>query len=465
MTAASAPGAPGATAAASSPGAPAATLARFAALSCAYFAAMGVFAPYAPLWFQSLGMSTLAIGAISSLQSWTRVFTPYAWGWLGDHSGRRVELLRIAAAGAFVSALALLGVRVAVPVAVVTVLLFLANGGVVPLYEATLAHLLATRSDSGGGGIDPGRYGRVRVWGSIGFIASVIACGALLQWLTIAAFPWFVALLNGTLLVAAWRLPAQRDEWHDDVVPPPPVLKRLRQPVVAWFFASVFFTVLAHTAMYAFLSLYLVELGYSKAVIGALWAVATGAEIVFFWQQGRWFRRFASERWLQVAAGTTALRFAAVAALATWPPVLVLAQLAHALTFAAHHAACIDLVQRHFPGRLRGRGQALYTILGYGISGVVGGVGGGWLIERAGYAAAFWAATVAALVGLLAGWQAQRHAAGPARSSAQPLAAVPAGALPEATPDGAGGVSSPRASPIPHVQMVSTKVEAGENAR
>jgi PPP family 3-phenylpropionic acid transporter len=62
------------------PGSPVNPLPRFAALSGAYFATMGVFAPCAPLWFQSLGMGTVAIGAISSLQSRTRVFTPYAWG-------------------------------------------------------------------------------------------------------------------------------------------------------------------------------------------------------------------------------------------------------------------------------------------------------------------------------------------------------------------------------------------------
>jgi PPP family 3-phenylpropionic acid transporter len=320
------------------------------------------------------------------------------------------------------------------------VLLFLANGGIVPLYEATLAHLLNT-----GGGIDPARYGRVRVWGSIGFVASVVACGALLQWLGIGAFPWMVAVLNATLLLAAMRLPPQRDEWHDAESPPPPVLRLLRQPVVAWFFASIFFTVLAHTAMYAFFSLYLVELGYSKAAVGALWALATGAEIVFFWQQGRWFRRLASERWLQVAAGTTALRFAAVAGLAAWPPVLLLTQLSHALTFAAHHAACIDLVQRHFPGRLRGRGQALYTILGYGFSGVMGGVGGGWLIERLGYAAAFWAATLAALVGLGCAVQAQREGRALRREVPQ---------VPPAHPEVA-----------PHVQVVTSEGPSGENAR
>ena len=82
----------------------------------------------------------------------------------------------------------------------------------------------------------------------------------------------------------------------------------------------------------------------------------------------------------------------------TFVPVLVLAQMTHAVTFAAHHAACITLVHRLFPGRLRGRGQALYTMLGYGLSGVLGGVGGGWVISHFGFAAVFWAAALSALV-------------------------------------------------------------------
>jgi PPP family 3-phenylpropionic acid transporter len=58
-------------------------------------------------------------------------------------------------------------------------------------------------------------------------------------------------------------------------------------------------------------------------------------------------------------------------------------------------------VSRYFPGRLRGRGQALYTTLGYGASGVIGGVAGGALIERWGYPAVFWASSVAALLSVL----------------------------------------------------------------
>ncbi|MBL8314197.1 MAG: MFS transporter [Rubrivivax sp.] len=384
-------------------------LRRFGALSFAYFASIGLFNPYAPLWFQSLGLSTLVIGGIAALQSWTRIVAPYAWSWAGDHGGRRTELIRLAALGSLLAALGLLGVRGAVPVALVTALLFVANSGVVPLYETSLAHLLNTPS-----GMDTTRYGRVRVWGSVGFIASVTVFGALLEWVGIGAFPAFVAGMNGLMLLAAWRLPATPAAALADE-PAPPVLPLLRRPEVAWFFASIGFTVLAHTSLYAFFSLYLVSLGYGKLAVGALWAVSVAVEIAFFWFQGRWFPLLGPHRWLQVVAVVTALRFVATAGFGTWAPVLVLAQLTHAITFAAHHLACIAEVNRLFPGRLRGRGQALYTTLGYGVPGVLGGLGGGWLISHQGFASVFWAAVACGAAAWWAATKALRHSrAGPA---------------------------------------------------
>jgi PPP family 3-phenylpropionic acid transporter len=290
-------------------------------------------------------------------------------------------------------------------VALMTGLLFIAYSGVVPLYEALVAHALHTKD-----GIDPKRYGRVRVWGSVGFIVAVSSFGLLLERFGIAVFPAFVAAMNALLLVAALRLPATReDAVHTE--PAPPVLPLLRRPEVAWFFASIFFTVLAHTSLYAFFSLYLVSLGYGKGAVGALWAVSVAVEILFFWTQGRWFPWLSAHRWLQVVAGVTVLRFVATAAGGALAPVLVLAQLTHAITFAAHHAACISLVHRLFPGRLRGRGQALYTTLGYGCSGLLGGVGGGWLISHLGYASVFWAAALSALAALGCATLARRAAA------------------------------------------------------
>ncbi len=369
-----------------------------------YFASIGVFNPYAPLWFKELGFSTLAIGAIASMQAWTRVIAPYGWGWLGDHGVSRVRLVRLAAMISLAGAAGLLGVRDYAAVALFTVVIFMANGGVVPLSEAMLAQHLKTAD-----GMDTAKYGRVRMWGSVGFIAAVVLCGAALQGAGIGWFPTLVVLIYALLLGAALRLPHGQAEAVTHEVAPP-VLSVLRRPEVAWFFASVFFTVLAHTGLYVFFSLYLDSLGYSKVAVGLLWAVSVLVEILFFWAQGRIFGRMDPLRWLQWAAALSVLRFSMTASLAAWPLALVAAQILHAVTFAGHHAACIVLINRHFPGKLRGRGQALYTVLGYGASGVIGGLGGGWLSSRLGFEAVFWAGSVAAVLGWAAARAASRHA-------------------------------------------------------
>jgi len=157
---------------------PRGSLVPYGALGFTYFASIGLFNPYAPLWFQSLGFSTLAIGSIASLQSWTRVAVPYGWSWLGDHwhhGARRVELLRIATLLILLASLGLLWLRDFTAVALVVLLIFMANGAVVPLSEAAVAQRLTTAQ-----GLDVGRYGRVRMWGSMGFIIAVSVFGAML---------------------------------------------------------------------------------------------------------------------------------------------------------------------------------------------------------------------------------------------------------------------------------------------
>lgn len=387
------------------PVAPVTPLGAFSAVWFWYFAAIGLFNPYAPLWFKDLGFSTLAIGAIASMQSWTRVVAPYAWGWLGDRRGRRAEGVRWAAGAALVAAIGLWWAPGATAVTLFTALLFLANGGIVPLSEAALAQHLQRGSE-----MDFARYGRVRVWGSLGFVISVGAVGVALEASGIASFPLYVMAGFGVLWLAALRLPDAPGVAAGQHTGPS-VFAVLRRPAVAWFFGGVFLTVLAHTALYAFLSLYLDELGYGKGVVGAAWAVAVAVEIVFFWYQGRIFARLSPLRWLQLAAGVSVLRFALTAAAGAMLPLLLAAQLLHAFTFAAQHAACIALVHRWFPGALRGRGQALYSMLGYGCSGLVGGLAGGWLGSHHGFAAVFWAASGVALLACAALWRAGRHAA------------------------------------------------------
>lgn len=372
-------------------------LVPFAALSATYFAHIGFFNPYLPLWLKAQGLPITVISLLASVQSLTRVFAPYAWGALSDRTGERVKLLRLSATVALVASLGLWWPGGVGWIALVLLLLFTHTSSMMGLTEAAMAHLVAG---------DWGRYGKVRLWGSAGFMVTVFAAGAWFERFGMGSFPaWALVTLAGVLL-CTWRLPDVKDEAaHEDHERHAPIGGVLARPVVRWFFASLLFHVMAHFAVYAFLSLYLDALGYGKTTIGILWAVSVVVEIVWFYAQGRLIGRLAMEQWLLVCAFATALRMAVTAGLGGWIVALFVAQILHALSFATHHTACIAMVTRHFPGRLRARGQALFTVIGYGIGGVVGVIAGGSIAARWGFEATF---AAAALLGLLAAFCAQR---------------------------------------------------------
>lgn len=358
-------------------------LAPFAALSASYFAHIGFFNPYLPLWLRDLGLSITVIGLLTAVQAATRVLAPYGWGWLSDHTGERVKLLRFCAGAALLCSAGLLVQGGVVWLAFVLLLMFIHTSAMMPMSEAALAHLVST-----GGDFDSRRYGRVRLWGSLGFLVTVFVAGAWFEHQGMQSFPsWAVGSLVA-LNLSVWWLPKQREPTHHSDAPLP-VMDVLRQPRVQWFFATVFFHVLSHIGIYVFFSLYLDELGYSKTMIGVLWAVSVAAEIVWFFTQSRWLPKFSLSGWLLLCAGAMVLRMGLTTWAADWLLALLLAQLLHALTFATQHTVCIALLSAYFPGRLRGRGQALYASIGYGVPGVLGALGGGALSDALGLSAVY----------------------------------------------------------------------------
>lgn len=374
-------------------------LVPFAALSATYFAHIGFFNPYLPLWLKSLGLPITVISLLASVQSLTRVFAPYAWGALSDHTGERVKLLRISALVALAASAGLWWPGGAWWIALVLLLLFTHTSSMMSLTEAAMAHLVAG---------DWGRYGRVRLWGSAGFMVTVFAAGAWFERFGMGSFPAWTAVTLAGVLACTWWLPNVKEAAHHAQVEREPILPVLRQPAVRWFFASLLFHVMAHFAIYGFFSLYLDSLGYSKATIGALWAVSVVVEIAWFYVQGRFIGRLSMEKWLVVCAVATIVRMAMTAGLGGWLAALYLAQTLHALSFATHHTACIAMVSKHFPGRMRGRGQALFTVIGYGFGGVAGVLAGGAIADRWGFELLYAAAAVLGLLALGCAWRVRR---------------------------------------------------------
>jgi MFS transporter, PPP family, 3-phenylpropionic acid transporter len=374
----------------------------FAALSASYFAHIGFFNPYLPLWLKDQGLSIFAISVLVSVQSATRLFAPYGWGWLSDHTGERIKLLRYSASIALVASAGLWLPGGSMWLFIVLLVMFTHTSAMMPMSEAAMAHLV-----SQGGTFDTRRYGRVRVFGSFGFLVTVLAAGAWFEHDGMRQFPAWTFLTLLAVAVSVWVLPNLKEALpaHAAQVSVMPVL---RQRDVQWFFASAFFHVLSHIGIYVFFSLYLDALGYSKTMIGLLWALSVVVEIGWFVTQSRWLARMNLRAWLVVCAGAMVIRMAITAHSGDVLVLLFLAQALHALTFATHHTACIALLSEHFQGRLRGRGQALYTVIAYGFPGVLGGLGGGLLTTHFGLASVYWASVLTSAIAMLCAWTAWR---------------------------------------------------------
>jgi PPP family 3-phenylpropionic acid transporter len=155
---------------------------------------------------------------------------------------------------------------------------------------------------------------------------------------------------------------------------------------------------------YTFFSLYLEQLGYSRGVIGFLWALGVIAEIGIFAAGGSMLAQFSIRALFIAAAGGTAVRWALTALFAESVLVLAFAQLLHSMGFAVLHFAIVLTAQRQFPSEAAARGQAVFSSVGYGVGGMLGSLLGGVVWSAISPRAAYLYAAVVVVLALLCAW-------------------------------------------------------------
>jgi PPP family 3-phenylpropionic acid transporter len=341
---------------------PVSPLGRLAAWYFFYFAFIGAFAPYFTLYLQDVGLTAWEIGVLMSVPQVMRLLAPNLWGWLADHLGHRVAIVRLAA---LCSALGFAGFFFthnfsAMLVAMALVWFFWSAA--LPLVEAmTLDQLVG----------HPDRYGRIRVWGSVGFIVSVLAIGAMLDYLPIAALLWTILAILASVLASAFTLLEKKVGAGGTA---PPLGGLIRRPEMLALLAACFFMSVAHGPLYVFYSIHLVDHGYDKMAIGLYWSLGVLAEIGVFLAMPRLMRWLSLRQILLASFALAVLRFLLIGWGADSPTLLFMAQLMHGATFGAYHAAAMAALIRWFTSQQQARVQGLYGSLSFGAGGMVGGL-------------------------------------------------------------------------------------------
>lgn len=335
--------------------------ARLGAFYFFYFAVLGAMLPFWPLYLQSIDFNAEQIAQIAALMMATKVIAPHIWSYLADRSQQRMRVIRLGSGLACVVFIGLFFTQSFIWVACIVLAYSFFWNAVLPQFEVVTLSQLQGQYE---------RYSHVRAWGSVGFIAAVLALGYVFEVISIAYLPWVLFALLFAIYVSAWTIteklslsPAKNTV---------SVMQMLKRPAVAAFFIASFLMQVSHGPYYTFFSLYLADQGYSATMIGFMWSVGVFAEVFLFWKMTALMRRFSLRKLFLASFYLAVLRWACIGFVADNLLLLFLAQCLHAATFGVFHAASIEIIRRLFKHGNQGQGQALYSSLSYGLGGAAG---------------------------------------------------------------------------------------------
>ncbi len=399
---------------------------RLGFVYAALFLVVGCYLPYMPVWLQWRSLDADEIAVLLAAPLFTRIlFTPLI-SFAADFVGGRRNIVIVLAWGALFSFLLLWAANGFWQMLLAAILLAINWTTIMPLIETVAA-----------GGIRSGAldYGRVRLWGSLSFIAASLGCGIIIG--RVGPEVVLPILVAGTLLlvVGAHRLPRELGARRHVA---PNVLRGVkladafglvRAPLFLLFLLAASFIQGSHALYYSFGTLNWRAQGIPDGVIGALWSVGVIAEVGLFAVSGRVIAYCGTARLLMLAGLAAALRWSI---LAVDPPLWIIgpAQMLHALSFGATHLAAIHFLAHAVPENRAATAQGIYAAAVAGLVLGTATVASGPLYSAFG-GAAYGVMAALALIGAASAYRLAQTWRGGLVTGAQPQSS------------GAGGKTSP----------------------
>ncbi len=341
---------------------------RLSLFFAAQFGLYGLQLPYFSVWLDWRGLTATEIGMVVAVPMLLRILIGPTAAFLADRAGDRRRAIMIGAACALTAVLALTQSSGLVVVGVLTAIFLVGvqTGG--PIGEAIA---LAGVRDHG---LD---YGRMRLWGSISFIAATFAGGAMLAWAGAGSVIWMVVTSMAIVLVSAWLLPMSRTHRVGDeqaTARGPVTLADVRSMAGSLTFllliASAGLVQASHALFYAFGVLHWQAQGIPTGIISTLWSISIVVEVAVFAWSGRLVSVFGPLGLILLGASAAVVRWGFMA---FDPPVAMLVplQMLHAVTFGVTHLGTMYFIQQAVPREQAGTAQAIFAAAtgGLGMSG------------------------------------------------------------------------------------------------
>ena len=334
-----------------------------------YFGVMGVYLPFFNLYCFEIGLHEWQIGALTATRAVVLILFSIFWSLMADRrQSRRPIYIICNFASAALWSLFFLTAQFKWML-VITIIYGAFFAPIIAFLEAFAMDYL---------GADKKRYGSMRAWGSVAFIAVVTLLGRVIDHFGVDLILALVLIGSSILSLVSLLTPRVHTRrpglsgrsW-----------RQLIKPGLLFFWSSAFLMLVSHGAYYTFFSIHLTKMGYGKDIVGLCWALASCGEIVVMLNSERFFKRFSYEAILVATFAVAAFRWTGLYLTQSLWLILAL-QLTHAITYGAFHMAGILYTDLHASAENKTLAQSVNNVVTYGLGMMVGSFLSGFIYGK-----------------------------------------------------------------------------------
>ncbi|MCL7747402.1 MFS transporter [Halalkalibacter alkaliphilus] len=324
---------------------------------------------YIPVFFKSQGLTGSQVGLLMAIGPCATIIAQPMWGYLSDKYKSIKKMILIALIGLSVTTITFMFVNTYAGYLVMMFILFFFVSPTTALGDSLAQKTSVQKKVS---------FGRIRLWGSLGFAITSLVVGYVLTWIGVEKIMLPMLFMALTALAVAFSI--KDVPGTNKPVTVLDAVKLTTKPSLFLFLLLAFFISVSHRANDIYLGLYIVELGGPEAMIGWAWFVGVIAEALIFATTAYWFRKWSPLTFVILAGVLYGARWILMAFVEN-PWWILPIQLLHGLTFAVFYIAAFQIINKLIPEHLLATGHVLFITVIFGLAGIIGSLFGGFVIE------------------------------------------------------------------------------------
>jgi MFS transporter, PPP family, 3-phenylpropionic acid transporter len=353
-----------------------------------FYLGMGAFMPFMSLFLQERGFNGGEIGLILAAGSLTGIVSQPLFGLINDLSKDYRTILKLTT---LLSALISFGFFFSqglVPMLVTAVLFSFINTPTGPIMDSIAVEKGPTFGFA---------YGQVRLWGAIGFALITVVAGYVFSRVGYQySYPTYT-IFAGLILILIFTFPKLEQKHSGPVFGKALLGTVFSNGPFTLFVAMTLMISATNTMNFSYLPIYFQKLHYPMALVGWNFTIAAVVEIPLFWFSTKVMQRLGLFPMLAIGTGAYALKYCLMGFAPAVGVVLGL-QALDGIAFAFYFSAAVEIVNLMAPAHAKATAQSVFGAAG-GISGIIGNLAGGLIVDHQGPQFLFW---LMGAIGLLA---------------------------------------------------------------